>query len=334
MLTSRGFAALALAATASSVTIVAPAEARAVVSAQYGWLNSCAKKEYTVPCGYWTLTLRGGKELKLKDATVYAKNGKGKIEKEISAPIALSGDGTSVGYFRKSDSKLVVRNLADGSVRALPGSAAKLPKGLGMNELDFTFSNDGDKVFIDYFDEATKLKSVLVDLETDQLVSIKGDETLQGFSPNGDYVLTSRYTPDNTAEFVVYDGEGQEVGSRVVPQVVSNNSPIALNDDGQTVALVITGPTSGAPARMRTYDLSTDIVSGAVKLDYSTTAENPSRLTWESGDGLTLWNTRTDSDGNVVAAVRRQVDPETGSAVKQESFKVKQGLWAWWLPGD
>ncbi|MEV0583096.1 hypothetical protein [Nonomuraea sp. NPDC050310] len=335
MINSRGYAALALAAAASSIMIAAPAEARTAASpARYAWLDGCPKKDYTVPCGDWTLTLRNGKHVALKDAVVHPRGADGKTDKEASAPIAISGDGSSVGYFRESDNKLVVRDLAGGSVRTLPGATAKLPKGLGMNDLDLAFSNSGDKLFIDYFDAASKLKSVVVDLTSSKVTRINGTEVMQGFSPDGAYVLTSRITADNTTEFAVYDADGQEVESRVVPQVVSNNAPVALNDDGKTVAVVITGPETTSRARLRTYDLSTDTVSDAVKLSYPPEAEYPNRITWESGDGLTLWTSRTDAEGTPVAAVQRRVNPDTGAAVRQDSFKFKRGLWTWWLPGD
>ncbi|MFI6481558.1 hypothetical protein ACIBH1_26750 [Nonomuraea sp. NPDC050663] len=334
MIKSRGFAALALAAAASSMLIAGPAQATATNEARYAWLKGCEVKNSFFPCGSWNLTLRNGKNLVLKDAVVFPTTADGKVDKQASAPIAISGNGARAAYFRKSDGKLVVRDLAAGTVTPLPGSAAKLPRGLGMIDIDLAFSANGTKLFIDYFDEAGTAKSVVVDLGSGALTRINGAEMMQSFSPDGSFVLTSRITSDNTTEFAVYDSAGNEVQSQVVPQVVSNNAPIALNDDGTTVAVVITGPETTSKARLRTYDLASDTVSEAVKLSYPPEQEAPTRITWESGDGLTLWTFRSDAEGNPVSAVKRRVNPDTGAAKKADSFKIKQGLWTWWLPGD
>ncbi|WP_084965896.1 hypothetical protein [Thermoactinospora rubra] len=336
MINSRGFAVLALAAAASTMVIAAPAQAqaRAGDQARYAWVKGCAKRDYTVPCGPWTLTLSSGKDLVLKDAVVHPKTAGGKVDKEASAPIAISGNGAHVAYFRKSDGRLVTRDLAKGTVKPLPGDAARLPKGIGMADIDLALSNDGGKLFVDYFDADSTRKSVVANLRNGALTRIPGAEVLQGFSPSGEYVLTSRTTEDNTTEFAVYDASGSEVESRVVPQVVSNNAPIALNDDAKTVAVLITGPNETDRARLRTYDLTEDTVSDAVKLSYAPKREYPARLSWVSGDGLTLWTFRTDAEGNPIAAVRRNVNPDTGAAVKQDSFSLRKNAWTWWLPGD
>ncbi|MFI6321226.1 hypothetical protein ACIBG8_27065 [Nonomuraea sp. NPDC050556] len=327
--------ALAAVAAASTMMLMpAPATAQAAKDVRYAWVGSCPKKDYTVPCGSWTLALRGGGSLALKDAVVHPTTSAGTTDKEASAPIAISGDGRLVSYFRKNDGKLVVRDVAKGTVKALPGKTATLPRGLGMGDLDTAFSNDGSRFFIDYFDPDAKLKSVIVNLRTGTVTRIPGAEIVQGFSPNGEYVLTARTTNDNTTEFAVYDGSGDEVQSRVVPQIVSNNAPIALSDDGTTVGIVITGPQVTSKARLRTYDLSTDAVSEAVTLSYPPSKEFPSRLVWDSSDGLTLWTYRATPDGSPNAAVKRHINPDTGTATKLDSFAIKSGIWTWWLPGD
>lgn len=334
MLHARGLTALAIAA-AATATMITPAAAESGKEARYAWVDACTiKKDYTVPCGPWTLSLRGGGSLALKDAVVNPRLANGKVEKEASAPVSISGNGRFVGYFRKSDGRLVVRNLRTGTVKALPGKAATVPKGLGMSDLDTAFSDSGRKFAIDYFDEAAKLKSLVVDLETDTITTFRGDEAIQGFSPDGEHVLTSRTTEDNTTEFAVYDESGNELESRVVPQIVSNNAPIALAADGTTVAMVITGPKPTSKARLRTYDLSTDQVSDPVALGYPTGNEFANRLVWDGSGGLTLWTYRTDREGNPTAAIKRHVDPETGTTSKRDTFAIRAGVWTWWLPGD
>lgn len=324
----------AVAAASTMMLMPAPATAQAVKDVRYAWVDSCPKKDYTVPCGPWTLSLVNGRSVKLKDAVVFPKSATGSTDKEASAPIAISGDGRLVSYFRKSDGKLVVRDVAKGRVKALPGKAATLPRGVGMSDIDTAFSSDGSTFAIDYFDAEAKQKSLVVDLQTGAIARIPGAEVVQGFSPSGDYLLTARTTDDNTTEFAVYDKSGDEVHSRVVPQVISNNAPIALSGDGTSVAVVITGPQATSKARLRTYDLTTDAVSDAVTLGYSPVREFPSRLVWESADALTLWTYSAAPDGSPNAAVKRRINPDTGATSKVDSFGIRSGIWTWWLPGD
>lgn len=324
--------ALAAVAAASTMTMLIPAQATAqgTKEIRYAWLSGCPKKDYTVPCGSWTLSLRDGSNITLKDAIVHPTDATGTVDKESSTPIAISGNGRFISYFRKSDKRLVVRDVTKGSVKALP----KLPRGLGMGDIDTAFANDGSKIFIDYFDADSTRKSVVVDLRTQTIIRIPGAELAQGFSPDGTYLLTTRTTPDNTTEFAVYDESGTEVQSRVVPQIVSNNAPIALAGDGQTVGLVLTGPQPTSKARLRTYDLSTDAVSDAVPLGYPSAKEFPSRLVWDSTDALTLWTYKSTPAGEPNAAVKRQVNAGTGATSRLDSFRIRSGIWTWWLPGD
>ncbi len=335
MTPSRGFAALALAAAAvtATTTIVTPAEAKTGAasddSVRYAWIKSCPKKDYTIPCGKWMLTLRSGKTVKLADARVNPRQANGKVDKDSSTVFAVSGDGRFVNYF-KGD-KLVVRDVNSGKVRPLPGKAAVLPRKLGQNDVDTMFSPDGSIVVVDYFDDPEKLPTLVVNLKSEKTTKLPSKNSVLSFSPDGQHLLTSRFTDDNTTEFVVFDTDGKETASQVVPQIVSNNSPVALADDGSTVALVVTGA-SNKP-RLRTYDLASDTVSDAVPLGIPKN-EGAQRLYWDPAGTLTLWTGRSDSQGDVTSAVKRTVNAQTGSTHKLDSFAIKNSPWTWWLPGE
>ncbi|MEV7011142.1 hypothetical protein [Streptosporangium sp. NPDC051022] len=335
MTPSRGFAALALATlTATIMTMtVTPAEAKTGAasddSVRYAWIKSCKKKDYTVPCGQWTLTLRSGKTVKLTDARVNPRLANGNVDKESSTPFAVSGDGRSVTYF-KGD-KLVVRDVNSGKVRPLPGAAAVLPKGIGQNDVDTTISPDGSIVVIDYSDSADKLPTLVVNLKSGKTIKLPSKNGLLSFSPDGQHLLTGRYTDDNITEFVVFDADGRKGASQVVPQIVSNNSPVALADDGSTVALVISG-SSGKP-RLRTYDLTSDTVSDAIPLGIPKD-ESPQRLYWNPAGTLTLWTGNGGGEGDLASVMKWTVNAETGATRKLDAFTIKKSPWTWWLPGE
>ncbi|MFC6079726.1 hypothetical protein [Sphaerisporangium aureirubrum] len=285
------------------------------------------------PCGSWKLTLRNGKTVTLGDATVFPRLPNGKVDKGSNAPLAISGDGSRVVYFRKSDRKLVWKNVAGGSSRAFPGKAAKVPKGLGMGDLSIKLSREGDRVAIDYGDADGSLPSLLVDLRGGGMAQLPGFDTVQGFSPDGTHVLTTNFTEDNTTGFTVYDTEGNPGEDRVVPQVASNNSPIALADDQVTVGLVITPLTGVGKPRLRQYDLSTDAISPALELNLPA-GEMPYRLYWDENGKLVVWGVRGNLSGLADRATARRVDPSTGELTKIDSFRMKPDVWTWWLPGE
>ncbi|MFC4529986.1 hypothetical protein [Sphaerisporangium dianthi] len=298
---------------------------------RYAWVASCDKGDFAVPCGPWALTLRDGKTVRVPEATVYPRKANGKVDKESSAPFAVSGDGSRVVYFRKSDRKLVWKDVPSGRSHSLPGAAAKTPKGLDMSAVAATLSPDGDIVVVDYGDAAGRLPTLVVHLASGEIARLPGSDTFQGFSPDGRHLLVSHATEDNTTELTVYDTDGEAGESREVPQVVSNNSPIALADDGVTVAVVIV-PTSGEP-RLRQYDLSTDAVSPAVGLDLSS-RDTLYRLDWDTAGKLTIWRLLSDDEGSIKRATASTVDPSNGHLKKIDSFAVRGGIYTWWLPGE
>jgi hypothetical protein len=322
-------AALVVPATMAEAKTGATSDANGQV--RYSWLKSCPKKDYTIPCGAWNLALNSGKNLVLKDAMVHPLTADGKVDKEGATTFAISGNGKVVSYFRKSDHKLVVRNVATGKVHVLPGKAAALPKGLGMTDLDTILSDDGTKVLIDYYDAAGTRPSLVVDLASGTTRKLRADSAAQGFSPDGKLILVSRFTDENTTEFSVYDESGTKVNSQVVPQIVANNSPIALSDDGTTVGVLITSPKG--KQRLRLYDLASDTVGDAIDVSVPKT-EGAHRLFFDSAGNLTLWELRGDKAGNVVGAAERRVDQSTGATTVIDSFKIKSTAWTWWLPGE
>ncbi|MFC4588865.1 TolB-like translocation protein [Sphaerisporangium corydalis] len=298
---------------------------------RYASLDSCTRKDEARPCGAWMLTLRNGRTVKLTDAAVFPRTAKGRLDRTSSTPFAVSGDGDRVLYVRASDHKLVWKDVLTGRVRSLPGAAARAPKGLGMSDVDPILSPSGDVVVIDYYDDSGKRPTLAVDLGTGQIGKLPGGDSVQGFSPDGRRILMSGSTSDNTTEFAVYDTNGQPAETREVPQVVSNNSPVALADDGVTIALVIVPP-SGRP-NLRQYDLSTDAISPAIDLGIAK-KESAYRIYWDDSGKLTLWTLLSQKDGDVVRATVGAVNPSTGHFAKADSFRVRDHLWTWWLPGE
>ncbi|MBO3749834.1 hypothetical protein J5X84_27450 [Streptosporangiaceae bacterium NEAU-GS5] len=319
-------AALVVPATASEATTGAASAAD--VQVRFAWVKGCPKKEDIVPCGPWTLTLRSGKKRVLKDALVYATTAEGKVDKTSATTFAISRNGKVVCYFRKSDHKLVVRNLVTGKVRALPGKAAVLPKGNGMTLTHIYLSYDGAKVLIDYNDDADTQPTLVVDLATGATHKLRGDLRALGFSPDGDQVLVQRFT-EHTTEFAVYDETGAKVNSQVVPGNVAG-IPIALSGDGRTVGVITNAKDR---QRLRLYDLTSDTASDPVTLKVPK-IENVTRLFFDPSGNLVIWSLRGYKGNEMIGVLERRVDPVSGATTKIDTFTFDPAFSTWLLPGE
>lgn len=74
---------------------------------RYAGLDGCV-------CAPWKLWVRGGRVVSLTDARVFSRG-------RQRAPLALSPNGRYVTYFQLGDGALVVREMATGETRTVPG---------------------------------------------------------------------------------------------------------------------------------------------------------------------------------------------------------------------
>ncbi|GAA2209794.1 hypothetical protein GCM10009850_052530 [Nonomuraea monospora] len=71
-------------------------------------------------CTQWRLVTSGGQRFRMPEAvSVYAEQSAGNYM-NTGAPVAISSDGRKVAYYRESDQRFAVRDLADGSVLLSP----------------------------------------------------------------------------------------------------------------------------------------------------------------------------------------------------------------------
>ncbi|MFF3667255.1 hypothetical protein [Microtetraspora malaysiensis] len=326
-------AAQARTGTAAAVETRTGASSAAKGEVRYAWAKLCAKKgqEYNIPCGPWKVVMRDGTTRTVTDARVNPVTAAGKVDKELMSEFALSGDGRYAAYFRKSDSKLVVRDFAANRVRVLPGTTGRLPKGVGMDDVNAKLSYDGERILLDYSSGDAKLSTLLVDLTTGKVSTISPKLSVQDFSPDGRHLLATRSTGENTTELLVLDENGATTARRVVPQVVANNMPQAVADDGNSVAVTITTPSG--KTRLRVYDLEADNVGAAVDVKVPKN-ESPYRLSWDASGSLTLWDLRNNKDGDTTGIVRRSLDPDSGATSTIDTIKLGSKIYMWWLPGE
>jgi hypothetical protein len=310
-LTGLALAVLALGAAAT------PAQAHAHQSIRYVSVKACNDKDGgQVPCGPWRLALHDGKQALLKDAQVWPRDRRGKVLKGLVAPISVSGDGESVTYFRKGDGRLVVRDLG-GTVHVMPKIA--LPKGVGMEELGLSLSQDGGHLAVEYYDTKDKQPTRVFDVsDPGEPAEIPGTSAFEGFSGGGSAVLVSSQTDDNTSELAAYDVKGNELGRVVPPQVVSNNGPRALSSDGRTVAFM-TG--TAAKALLKLYDMGADQIAGSVRFKLPGDTF-PNMIDWTGEHEVTV-HISNDGTASGMRMTVLKIDTETGAVKVRDSYKVR-----------
>ncbi|GAB1824400.1 WD40 repeat domain-containing protein [Herbidospora sp. RD11066] len=327
---TRAFVAAAITALAvmSPATVAEARTGAASAPARYVWLKSCPKQDYTVPCGQWMITRRDGTTTPLADAQVHRVTASGGVDTESALQPALSGDGRKLAYFTAKTKKLVIRDLTTGKVAPLKGAAAKLPKGITVNDVDTLLSNDGKHLAIDYIDADGKLLTKIVEVASGRYYTLPIGTALQGFSGDGSAVMVTSVSDQNTTLFTSIDADG-ELNSQEVPQVVDDNYPLALADDGRGIAVFIEGRQSA----VRVYDLSTDSVGPPVRVTLPK-GERANRLAWETSERLLLWTYRNTSEATVIGGGLRSIDIRTGEIRKIDTWTLKSNLWIWWLPGE
>jgi hypothetical protein len=284
-------------------------------SVRYASLKKCAKKKDKVPCGPWQLYLHSGKKEDLKDARVFPLDAHGKINKDVPAPMAVSGDGQYIAYVRARDDRLVVRERT-GKVHVMPADA--LPKGTSMAHLTLDLSLTGNALAVEHIDQ--KFIRVFDVAGGEMSGTIPAGRAFGGFSGDEDEVLTTMGTDDNTTEVITYDLQGNEVKRREPPQIVADQSPGALNADGRSIAFYSRGTHT-----LKVYDLDSDTVTGSTRVRFPG-GETPSMIDWTGIHQVTV-HIPYSGDGDKPVVMRIfQVDPETGSVKLRDSYSIKNAF--------
>ncbi|MBB2746330.1 UNVERIFIED_ORG: hypothetical protein FHR35_006198 [Microbispora rosea subsp. rosea] len=291
-------------------------------SIRYASVDACTAKDGTDrPCHTWRLDLLDGRRVALKDAMLWPLNAKGKVDKSLSAPLTVSGDGESVAYFRKSDHRLVVREF-HGGVHVMPKTP--LPRGIGMDSVWLDMSQDGSRLALAYTDDDGNTRGRLFDVARASVTgTIPKSGGFSGFSGDGSAVLLQRDATANTTGLAVHDDAGAELASAVPPQIVANNGPWALSADDRTVAFV-TG--SGRKAALRFYDVKTDQTTGSVRVSLPGDT-SPDMIDWTGEHEVTVHVSESGGPRDVVTVLR--IDTQTGKTRVRDRYKVRAGTFTY-----
>ncbi|WP_327091544.1 hypothetical protein OIE66_13125 [Nonomuraea sp. NBC_01738] len=301
----------AVAAGLAAVTL-APAAAQAHQhdhdSVRYASVKACKVKDGgTKPCGGWRLIMHSGERMGLPDAQVVARNADGSSSIYVTSPISVSGDGQKIAYLTKKG-RLAVRTLG-GGVRVFAANA--LPH-VPQTGIGLTLSDDGARLAATFEGRGTRAYDTATG---ERLGTVPGDEELQGFSADGDEVLTRDSDAENSAELAVYGDDGREQRRATPPQVMVANGAVALNADGHTAAVVVLGK----KPKLVTYDLDSDQITA--KLPVKLPSGDLNMIDWTGGTQVTLHLTESRDDRPTIMRIV-QIDAATGAVKLRDTYKV------------
>lgn len=278
---------------------------------RYVSVKACTVREMSTPCGPWRLVTHSGAIKPLKDAQVTALYANGKPS-ENTAPIAVSGDGGTLAYFRKKDGRLAIRDAA-GHVKLMPKTA--LPRRTHQFNVTFELSNDGRRLAAIVAGEKRATTLLYDTVSGITLGALPGDESFTGFSGDGGEVMTSVGAEETTTELRVYDDTGRFLLTRVPPQIIANNGVQALSPDGETVAVLV----ASRKPLLVLYNLRTDeiVAKHRIKLP---AVYGVDRVAWTGEEQVTAHLTHGGSGATKMRIV--QFDAANGRSRTRDSYTV------------
>ncbi|NUW43273.1 WD40 repeat domain-containing protein [Nonomuraea rhodomycinica] len=245
----------ALVVLSALVAVAVPGAARAAVPAaepvapiQYAAVSDCAEDPHdAAQCGPWWYRTTDGRRHRLDGVA------------GTTQPVAVSGDGRRLAYIRAKDARLVIRDL-DGRTRASRAKAWP-----SKSELDVTrvrMSYDGSLVAVDccwagYTEHPARVYDAATGALLGKVPGVSVHEDALSFSGDGDQILVST-DKDKSGTLSVHDLKGRRTAAVVPPPLIGDNAATAaLNADGRTVAVYVTG----RKPRIALYDLQAGLVT-------------------------------------------------------------------------
>lgn len=316
---------VALAALAASVLPASPAAAAPDVI-RYASVKACERKGGAKePCGVWRLTMRGGGTIELPDARVTPRDARGKERKGQAAPFAVSGDGRSVAYFRKSDGRLVVRRLG-GPVTVVRGGP---PGGVGMDDVALYLSRTGDRIAVEAVETADERPTIVYDLSEEDPADprqLPGRLVFHGFG--GESALAAELSGERVARLISYSPDGRRDLGIPAPAVVADNAPYGLDPEGTKVAFL---SDSDDKVTLRLFDVRSGVLTRGipVRLD---DADLPEAVSWAGDDQVVAHVARVGKGGRSTMRVL-QINVRTGAAVVRETYRVRKDAFTYAVRG-
>jgi hypothetical protein len=246
-----------------SALVAAPGAVHAAVPAgatpapiRYAAITDCDKSSPDAElCGPWWYRTTDGKRHPLKGVASAAE------------PVAVSGDGRRLAYVRAKDTRLVIRDL-DGRTRV--SRAKAWPSKDELMVVRVTMSYDGSLVAVNCCwagntDRPARVYAAATGALLSKVPGVSVNDDALSFSGDGDQILVS--TEDGESSTLsVHDLNGRRTARVVPPRLIRDNAATAaLNADGHTVAVYVTGRDPG----IALYDLKTEQVTATFSVPRS-----------------------------------------------------------------
>ncbi|WP_143043765.1 WD40 repeat domain-containing protein [Nonomuraea jiangxiensis] len=223
---------------------------------RYAAASDCDKDPRNAAwCGPWWFRTTDGKR--------HSLSGVGRW----SDAVDVSGDGRRLAYIRAKDARLVVRDL-DGRTRVSQAKAWPSKSELDLTRV--TMSYDGSLVAVDccwsgFAGHPARVYDAATGALLGKVPGVSVHEDALSFSGDGDQILV-RTDDDKSGRLSVHDLKGKRTASVVPPRLIGDNAATAaLNADGRTVAVYVTG----RKPKIALYDLESGLVTATFSVPAS-----------------------------------------------------------------
>ncbi|MFI6595570.1 hypothetical protein ACIBHX_04930 [Nonomuraea sp. NPDC050536] len=243
---------------------------------------SCGKD-----CKRWQLTGRDGREWQVTQAlgSYVSKNGGSSA---VTAPLALSEDGTHIAYYEASDRRLVVRDLSGGSVRPVRTDGVP-PRKEDVGFMGLNLSADGSQLVVAFRDMdlgTGDSHALYVDLATGTSTRLKERCCVRVITR--DRVVMGVDTR-NKDELVTLGLDGQVISRVAIPRGPKGSTidSGALSADGRMLARLTDSSRDAFTDRLTTLDVEQGTWTSPVRL--ALTAMRPVNMKKAQGTMQTVW---------------------------------------------
>ncbi|WP_031166827.1 hypothetical protein [Streptosporangium roseum] len=226
------------------------------------------------------------------------------------APIEVSGNGRHIAYFRKSDNRLVVREVG-GKVHAMAVDA--LPAGFGMLDMTLMLSQDGTRLAVVYDEERKESTRVYDTTSGNLLWTAPWDVEFLGFSGDGGELMAQRKDDYLITDLYVFGPRGGLLHRKPLGEDY-DVGPYALAADGTTAAVV-------THQRDHVTIVVYDLTSGRITTRVPVRVKGLHTVAWTGSAQITVHDHHTK--GKAPTRVRvLQVDTVTKKVTTREAYTI------------
>jgi len=250
-----------------------PLPSGAVGPIKYAYTDSCQQGQVRIPddpCRQWRVVDRSGKQWRVPDALRSAAPRKG--GEPVYGPLAVSGDGHRIAYYRPADESFVVRDLSTGTTTV---ASQRFPwTDFQRTQATLVFSTDGSRLGISRVLHPNEGHALLMDTASGQVRELPAG-SIAGLGKDASTVVLTTSKGKRTY-LTLARSDGSQIGQpkELDPGVVLEGTGNQLAPNGRTLLTTpyrssgaADDPAVGAKSRLSTIALVDSRTGRVVSVD-------------------------------------------------------------------